>query len=109
MSAWDDLQKFLNDGEELEAIVFGEYGWGGYGEDEVFVPSDKQGVILTPEESRPLMNGWEIYGGYGSPDCYAIYAWTNKRVIWVTQYDGSTSLDSAPRNPEPVVPEMPGG
>ena len=109
MNAYEDLLEHLHEGETIEAIVFGEWGWGSYGEESVVVPKDKQGVLLTPEEAKPMMAGWSFNGGYGSPECYAVNVWTNKRVIWVTQYDGSTCLDSAPRNPIAHIPDMPGG
>jgi len=109
MNAYKDLIDYLEDGEVVEALVFGEYGWSGYSEDTIFVPKDKQGVLLTLEEAEPMMHGWTYDGGYGAPQCYATYIWTNKRVIWVTQYDGSTGLDSMPRNPLACKPDMPGG
>ena len=55
------------------------------------------------------MKSWSFWGGYGAPQCYAIYAWSNQRVFWVTQYDGSTSLNFAPRIPIDTMPSMPGG
>jgi hypothetical protein len=109
MNAYDDLMEELEEGEVVEALVFGEYGWGGYGEDTEFIPKDKKNVLLTLEEAKPMMDGWTYYGGYGAPDCYATYVWTNKRVIWVTQYDGSTNLSSAPRSPVACEPAMYGG
>ena len=116
MSAWDELAEYLEKGETIEAIVFGEWGWGhgignlGYGEpDPPSVPWELRGKVLTSEEARPLMQSWNFHGGYGAPDCYAANIWTNRRVIWVTQYDGSTSLDSAARNPSATLPNMPGG
>lgn len=109
MNAYNDLLEHLNEGEVIEAIVFGEWGWGSYGEETVAVPPDKQGVLLTPEEAKPLMKGWSFNGGYGSPECYAVNVWTNQRLFWVTQYDGMTWLDSAPRNPTAYIPDMPGG
>jgi len=111
MNAYNDLMRELEEGETVEGIVFGEYGWGGFGEEDCDnpIPKDKIGVLLTLEEAKPLMDGWSYDGGYGSPDCYATYVWTNQRVIWVTQYDGSTNLDSAPRNPVTCMPDMPGG
>ncbi|HEX8106676.1 MAG TPA: hypothetical protein VF516_03060, partial [Kofleriaceae bacterium] len=82
----------------------------GYSEpDPTPVPTDKRGIVLTLEEAAPMMESWAFYGGFGAPDCYAVRIWTNKRVIWVTQYDGATSLDSALRHPSPCVPDMPGG
>lgn len=118
MSAIDELNEFLKDGEKVEAIVFGAWGWGsdakewelGYGEpNPPPVPFDKRGKLLSLKEAEPYMKSWNFYGGHGAPDCYATYIWSNLRVIWVTEYDGSTGLDSMPRNPSPVIPYMPGG
>lgn len=123
-SAYEELQEYLDEGEVVEAVVFGSWGWGGYDEpncnydedDAEFpagnnpaVPYGKRGVLLTLEEAEPFMKSWTFYGGYGSPDCYATYIWTDRHVIWVTQYDGSTSLSCAPRHPLAIVPGMPGG
>jgi len=110
-NAYNDLMRVLEEGEIVEAIVFGEFGWSGFGEEDINnpIPKDKIGVVMTIEEAKPLMDGWSYFGGYGSPDCYATNVWTNQRIIWVTQYDGSTNLDSAPRNPKDGVPDMPGG
>ena len=112
--AYLDLMEFLEPGETVLGIVFGEWGWGGYGEERLpegamGVPESLQGKLLSIEDARAMMQGWSYDCGYGAPECYATYAWTEKRVIWVTQYDGSTSLDSAPRNPVDCVPDMPGG
>jgi hypothetical protein len=121
LNAHDELVSILEDGETIEAIVFGAWGWGsaprdgegwepGHGEPSYPpVPFDKRGVILKIEEACPYMEGWSFYGGYGAPACYAVNVWTNKRVMWVTQYDGSTRLSFAPRNPVAVIPDMPGG
>jgi hypothetical protein len=110
MNAYEELLKFIQDDEVVEGIVFGEWGWGGYREpDNPPVPKDKMGVLLTLEQAKPMMMDWCFDGGYGAPDCYATYIWTNKHVIWVTQYDGSTTLDFAPRHPTNVMPSMPGG
>lgn len=110
MDAYKDLLDFLEEGENIECIVFGPWGWDGYGEpDDAPVPKDAQGRMMTADEARPMMEGWSFNGGYGAPDCYAVYVWTDKRVIWVTQYDGATGLDSAPRNPSDTIPDMPGG
>lgn len=111
MNAWDDVQRHLGPDEEVEAAVFGEWGWGGgYLEPEPPpVPDEVQGKVLTPDEAKPLMDGWSFIGGYGAPECYAVRIWTNKQVLWITQYDGSTCLDSAPRDPENHMPNMPGG
>lgn len=110
LNAYIDLVKCLDKDESIEAIVFGEWGWGGYKEpNDPPVPKDKQGIVLTAKEAKPMMAGWTYDCGYGAPECYATYVWTNKRVLWITQYDGSTSIDSAPRNPVAIIPDMPGG
>lgn len=120
MSAWKELQDKLRPGETIEGIVFGAWGWGsiapgdgfepGYGEPEPpAVPVELRGKVLSPEDAEPYMQSWSFSGGYGAPDCYAVYIWTSERVFWVTQYDGATWLDSAPRNPINVIPDMPGG
>lgn len=111
LDAYLDLKKEIRINEVVEGLVFGEYGWSGLGEERCNnpIPKDKIGVLLSLEEARPLMKGWTYDGGFGSPQCYATYVWTNQRVIWVTQYDGSTNLDSMPRHPQDVIPDMPGG
>lgn len=113
LDAWSELVAALGPGEVVEAIVFGNWGGresDGYGAPaEPFVPLDKRGIILTADEAQQYMHGWAFDGGYGSPDCYAVTIWTNLRIGWVTQYDGSTRLDFAPRNPTAWTPEMPGG
>jgi len=109
LNAYDDLMKFLEKDEFVENIIFGDYGWSGFGEDVKFINRNQKNKLMTIDEAKPLMNGWSFHGGFGSPDCYATYIWTNKRVIWVTQYDGSTNLDSMPRNPTVCKPGMPGG
>lgn len=122
-NAWSDLLRELLPEEEVEAVVFGPWGWDGHGEpggDDEDDPEGRQGglgpvsrelygKVLTPDEARPMMEGWSFHGGYGAPDCYAVHVWTTSRVLFVVQYDGSTRLHAVPRNPTPGIPEMPGG
>ena len=111
MSAYRELLNHLEEGEIVESIIFGEWGWFGYGEPiPPPVPNGMMGKPLSLDEARPLMQGWKIYGGYGAPECYAIRVWTNTRILWVTQYDGATGIDDSPRNPlDDYIPDMPGG
>ncbi len=116
MTAYQELLEFLDKGEEVEALVFGNWGWDngddepGYKEPEPPpVPFEKRKIVLTLRQAKPLMRTWSFNGDYGAPTCYAVTVWTNRRVIWVTQYDGSTHLSAALRNPEPCKPYMPGG
>jgi len=115
-NAYEELIAYLDDDERVERIVFGKWGWGngrdklGFGEpDPPPVPFDQRGKLLTLDEARPYMEGWCFDGGYGAPECYATYIWTDRRVIWVSQYDGSTWLCSALRHPSHCWPDMSGG
>lgn len=97
------------EGASIEAIVFGEMGWHGYNEEAFAIPGPiPKGVLLTLEQAMPWLN-IEFDAGFGSPGCPAMYAWTSRRVYFVTQYDGATSLDWVPRDPTATIPIMPGG
>jgi hypothetical protein len=112
-SAHEELLGELEPGETIEAIVFGPWGWGveewepGYGEPKIPpVPFSARGHLLQWEEAEPYMTGWSFYGGFGSPSCYAICVWTNRRVGQVHEYDGSTRLTWVPRNPIAHIPKL---
>ena len=105
----DDIEEAAQ-GEPIEAVVIGDLGWGsGYGTDDRHRPGlARQGEVLEWAEARPLLD-YEYARGFGLPDCHAIYAWTPRWVIWVAEYDGSTRLDAAPRNPTAkLTPTMSG-
>lgn len=110
MSAHAELLEFLEDGERVEGVVFGAFGWGGYLEaKERPVPEHKRGVVLSLDEAAQFMDGWKFHGGHGAPRNYAFCAWTNRRVITVGEYDGETWLTALPRNPIDFMPENIGG
>lgn len=99
----------LADGEEIEAVVIGEMGWGDYGSE--LVPGyaeQPRGQLLTWAEAEPFLS-YEFYDGFGAPGCNAIVAWTPNHVISVYQYDGSTTPFVIPRHPVAFMPYMPGG
>jgi len=106
-SAYEELLSKLQEGEVVEAVVFGEYGWDDPGTN--LIPVDRRNKVLSFGEAKQYMKGWSFKNGFGEPDCYAVYIWTNFRVFWVALYDGSTRLNSMPRNPIDCVPGMPGG
>ena len=112
MNAWDEIQDDMGEGEVLEYVVFGPWSWGGSRDNipSPEVPPSIMGRRLLPQEAEPFLKTFGFDGGYGSPECYATWVYTNKRVMWVTQYDGSTCLDHMPRHPiQGVMPYMPGG
>ena len=122
-TAWTQLQEAAGGAENIQGIVFGAWGWGSlpmwkdehgnpeyeFGEPPAPIPEDKRGVLLSWVEAEPFLKNWSCYGGYGSPDCYAITMWTKDYVYFITQYDGSTRISEVPRNPIDHVPHMPGG
>jgi len=54
--------------------------------------------VISWEIAAPLLD-YPYYAGYGSMDCHDIIAWTETQVIYIHEYDGSTSVCSLPRNP----------
>jgi hypothetical protein len=96
-------------GEPIEAVVIGEMGWGDYGSENVpGYESHPRNKVLAWETAAPLLD-YEFSDGYGAPGCEAITAWTKSRVIFVSEYDGSTCPCWVPRNPIDYKPDMPGG
>ena len=96
-------------GELIVGAVIGVMDWGDYHSDKVpqyeLQPKNK---LLSWEEALPLLD-YEYNTSYGAPECNAVYVWTENNVIFVSQYDGATSLHAIPRNPKDAAPEMPGG
>lgn len=91
------------DGEPVEGVVIGKFGWGH--EDRAVAV---EGKVISWGEARPLLD--YIYDdGFGGADCHAIWLWTPTRVMFVSEYDGSTTLTWVPRNPIDGKPGMPGG
>ena len=107
-----NLVKWIEDeanGEEIEAVVIGDMGWGNYGKEKVPNYDDiPKGKLLSWEDAKPLLD-YEFNPGYGAPGCNAIWAWTETSVIAIGQYDGATWPYSLPRNPMNEMPGMEGG
>jgi hypothetical protein len=123
-NAWESLVEFARP-EEINTIIVGNYGWSpdeileedsyriNWEKEEVvdtFIPLHLRYRPLEPQKIQPyFVEGLLEYDqGFGSPECYAIYAYTDSRVIFAVQYDGSVSLHSIPLKPEGCVPEIPG-
>ena len=104
-------QDILNktNGEMIEGIVIGEMGWVDYNDKGKPEYKKSIGKLLSWEEAIPILD-YEYNNGFGAPDCQAITAWTKNRVIFVSEYDGSTTICHIPRNPVAHMPDMmPGG
>lgn len=114
-SAWSDVTEGLIEGEIVEAIVFGPWGWGsGNNPDDWYgFPSHLKvppiGKVLTLEQAMPYFEGWSFNGDHGALDCFAVQIFTDRQIMTVTQYDGATWLAGVPRHPvEGVIPSMEG-
>ena len=110
----EDLENEAGE-EAIEAAVIGPFGWSDmddddpYGEDRIERGAPvKRGELLDWSAARPMLD-YDYSSGYGAPECDAIWAWTATRILFVSQYDGSTSIHSMPRHPVAGEPSMPGG
>lgn len=96
-----DLIPKVADGEPIESIVLGPIGGYKYSGTNT---SPELGVLMTWEEAKPHLEYW--YGnGFGGAECHSLYAWTATKIIYVCEYDGSTSVRSMPRHPITCQPE----
>ena len=93
-------------GEEIEAIIFGESDLTFFEEDYTLHPLRNK--VISFEEAKPILD-YEFNAGYGSSGCHPITAWTKSWVIFISTYDGSTCPCRLPRNPTAFAPYMPGG
>lgn len=105
MSTFAEDIEAAAEGELIEAIVVAGHRHAPSSWQEEVPRSTPEGV-LSWAEARPILD-YEYDGGFGSSDCHPIYAWTATRVLFVVEYDGSTSVVSVPRHPvaeDPVYP-----
>lgn len=95
-----DIEEVVGD-ESIEAIVVGSTrGWD---------PKDHPTPgIEAWKDARPRLD-YEYNTGFGGQDCHSIYAWTATRILFVGTYDGSTWIQSLPRNPIAGEPTSVGG
>lgn len=57
------------------------------------------GKCISWAEAAPLLN-YEFYAGFGGMDCHDIVFWTETKVFYIHEYDGSTSIQYVERNPQ---------
>ncbi len=101
MDAWDELHEMLEDGETLECIIFGDHDYGSCSgaADPGHVPVEARDRVMPIAEAEPYMRGWSTDTGYCGVGCYKLYAWSDRNVFFVSEYDSSTCLASIPRHP----------
>lgn len=96
-------------GEAVQAVVLGDMGWGSIGSERIPNYGDQpRGKVLTWDEAEPWIS-YEFNDGFGAPGCNAVVAYTESKIISVSQYDGSTTKFIVQRNPVDHMPDMPGG
>jgi hypothetical protein len=90
-------------GETIIAVVVGEKGSG------IKAPGENgPDIVQSWEEVRDGLD-YQHDAGFGGRECHSIYAWTAGRVLFVTEYDGATSVESVPRFPRAGKPQSMGG
>jgi hypothetical protein len=90
-TAYQELLDFLEEDEKIEKIVFGiQVGYEDNSEE-----NPPFGKLMSLRAARKYMQHWDF-----SDNPFSLYAWTNRRVIFVTEYDGYGSLAAVPKNPE---------
>ncbi len=104
----EDIENVLKE-EKVESVVIGSFGgWEWSNSTNEKIPKKFRNKVLTWGEAKPLLD-YEYDTGFGGADCHAIYVWTPTKIIFVSEYDGSTRVTSLPRNPIECNPSMPGG
>ena len=91
-------------GEPIESVVIGTFG-NSWEDDEDEVEGDPKPVLPWTVARSQLDYAYDT--GYGGAECHAIYAWTQTRILFVSEYDGSTTIASVPRNPSEAKPIFP--
>lgn len=69
------------------------------------VPPRFTNQLLTVDEAKPLLD-YEYDPSFGTAECHAVYVWGKDYVYFVSEYDGSTMINSVPREPTNVTPSM---
>jgi hypothetical protein len=97
------LEQFEQENKEtIIAIVVGPHDDDRWEETDRR-PEYQRDVVLTREQGLAILDV-EYNNGYGGADCFPMYAWTEKSVLSISEYDGATSLNSFPRNPVNCTP-----
>ena len=102
----DELEEFAAPERILHAVI-GDLGDRNTGERDR-IPFEPKGKLLEWEIAKKNLD-YDYFFGLGNVGCHDLYAWTESHVIFVSQYDGSTTFHKIPRNPCDCMPEMPGG
>lgn len=97
---------YAAEGKPITAIVISDYPrcweytdpfWTKYSRQDP-VPKGFYKRVLTWEEVEQYLD-YEYNSSFGARDCHDIRFWTEDKVFYVHEYDGSTDIHDQPRNP----------
>lgn len=91
------IEHSLNVTEIVESCVIGD-------NENRSTNSDIPCGLRMPWKDAKKWLDYDFNDGFGLGDCHAVYVWTNERIFFVREYDGSTRLGWLPRNPTDIVP-----
>lgn len=103
----EDIEKVAE--EPILFAVIGEMCWGQHNLD--LIPrynEQPKGKLLAWSEAKKWLS-YTAYDGYVAPTRNPVYCWTENYILFISKYDGKTSIEKIPRNPVDWMPEMPGG
>lgn len=99
----------------IETVLIEGFGWGGCedGPQNDGDPEDGLSYKETPEmheacQFRGIPTSWEVIrpfldyeydDGFGAPECHTLQAWTPNKILYIHEYDGSTTVCYVQRNP----------
>ena len=101
-TAGGQLVGFLSDEETLMAVTLSELRQTSEICSRTRIPEVFLNRIVRPEEVLPCMNSWSLLNTDRSEACYSLFAWTDKRVIWLASTPDGLILRSVLRS-APVV------
>ena len=93
-----DIQRIIRtkcDCEPIEGVVVS--GYSG------IIPDNLIGKPVCFGDVREYFD-YEYDDGFGGAECHAIYLYTRNFIVFVSEYDGATSVDCIPRNPIECTP-----
>ena len=102
----EDIQRTIRgdcDCEPIESVVIANRMGYYNDEDSRTVPKEFIGKPVCFGDVRDYFD-YEYDTGYGGADCNAIYLYTRNFIVFVSEYDGATSVDCIPRNPTECTP-----
>ena len=100
-----DIQETMReqcDSEPIESVVVAKFD-SYYEENFKSIPDKFTGKPVCFGDVRHYFD-YEYDDGFGGAESHAIYLYTKNFIVFVSEYDGSTSVSCIPRNPIECTP-----